>query len=102
MNVIILDEVKDFLIGLGENNESRVNRYIKILEDFGNLIKMPYSKNILPRIFELRVGGIHNIRLIYTYYNNSAIIFYSFMKKTEQISLQEINIIKTKFNNLHI
>ena len=102
MNIIILDEVRDFLLKINKVDRTRANRFIVVLENHGHLIKVPYSKNILPRIFELRVGGIQNIRLIYTFYDNNAVIFYAFMKKTEQISLNEINTIKAKFNNLQI
>ncbi len=102
MNVIILEDVRNFLLEIDENNRSRANRFIIVLKSFGYLIKMPYSKNILPRIFELRVDGTHNIRLIYTFHNNSALIFHAFMKKTEQINLKEIKSIRVKYNNLHI
>lgn len=102
MEIIILEEVYNFLISVEKENRTRADRYIRILRDAGHLIRMPYSKPILPNIFELRVGGIHNIRLIYTFNNNLIIIFYGFMKKTEQISSQEINTIKIKFNNLQI
>ncbi len=102
MQIIILEEVRDFLEEIDPNSRSRVNRFMQMLKESGHLIKMPYSKNILPNIFELRVGGTQNIRVISCYYNSSAVIFHVFMKKTEQISLSEINTIKTKYNNLQI
>lgn len=75
---------------------------MKLLEEYGNYLRMPYSKYILPGIFELRVGGTYNIRLIYTFHNNSAIVFYGFIKKTKKISHKEIQNILNKFNNLQI
>ncbi|HEY9583720.1 MAG TPA: type II toxin-antitoxin system RelE/ParE family toxin [Candidatus Paceibacterota bacterium] len=102
MKVIILDETNEFILNIDEIDRSRSRKYIGLLEDFGHLLRMPYSKNILPYIFELRVGGIHNIRLVYTFYKNFAIIFYAFMKKTEQIGVKEMNTIKTKYNSLQI
>ncbi len=102
MEVIILKEVKDFVTELGEDTMSRVQRFTDMLTRFGYRLRMPYSKNILPGIFELRIGGIHNIRLMYTFSNDTAIVFYGFEKKTEQISLQEMNTIKMKFNRLQI
>ncbi len=61
---------------------------------------MPFSRLILRGVFELRVGGIHNIRLIYTYREGCAIIFHFFMKKTERIETSELRIICTKYANL--
>ena len=100
MQIIILEEVKSFLLEIGNENESRAYKYIGILSNYGHRLRMPYSKNILPGIFELRVGGKHNIRIIYTFQNKCAVVFYAFMKKTEQISLKEINKIKIKYYNL--
>lgn len=102
MKVILTKEAEIFVLSLDEDHNSRSQKYIRLLTDFGSLIRMPYSKNILPGIFELRVGGKQNIRLIYTFFNDSAIIFYGFMKKTEAIELHEMNAIKIRFNNLHV
>lgn len=57
MNIIVLEEVKSFLIEIGQENEIQAYKYIGLLKNFGHTLRMPYSKNILPGIFELRVGG---------------------------------------------
>jgi phage-related protein len=101
MEIIVMEEVKSFVENIGGDAKSRVQKYLTLLKNFSYNLRMPYSKNILPGIFELRVGGLKNIRLIYAYFGDSIVIFYAFEKKTEQISIQEIRIIKMKFSNLH-
>jgi phage-related protein len=71
-----------------------------MLEEFGHTIRMPYSRYVLPGIFELRTMGRDNVRLIYTFKNNEAIVFHAFLKKTESMTFYEISIIKQKFNGL--
>jgi phage-related protein len=101
MKVIIVDKVEDFLDSLDAETRASSRRLIEMLREFGSMLRMPYSKNIMPEIFELRVIGQQNVRLIFTYlYNDTAIIFHAFIKKTEQIRLKEIKLIRTKFNNL--
>lgn len=98
----MLDEVKEFLMKIDCDNESQSYKYIWLLREVGHNLRMPYSKNILPGIFELRVGGVHNIRIVYTFHDGSAVVFYAFEKKTEQITLREINVIKMKYRDLCI
>lgn len=97
-----MEEVQNFMDSLGDGAVGRCRGYLDLLKNYGYNIRMPYSKNVLPGIFELRVGGVYNVRLIYTFSQGCAIIFYGFMKKTEKIKRRELKIIKIKFNNLQI
>ena len=102
MNVIILKDVYKFIENLETNDSAKSYRYIGLLKEMGYKLRMPYSKNILSNIFELRVGGFANIRLIYSFNNDFAVIFHAFAKKTQEISVYEMNLIKIKYSSLHI
>jgi phage-related protein len=102
MKVIQSEYVKGFIENLQNKTKSRVRKNIDILINYGHMIRMPFSKNILPKIFELRIIGQENIRLIYTFHNDMAIIFHVFIKKTEQIDTREVNIIKDKYKALQL
>lgn len=102
MRVIILEEVKNFILDLDKKDRARCTIYKDLVQTAGYSLRMPYSKNILPNIFELRVGGSKNIRLIYCYTGDLVCIFYAFTKKTEKIEIKEMNIIRQKYKNLII
>lgn len=102
MQVILMDDVKDFLLSLEKRTVLRVHKQRDLLAKYGHLLRMPFSRCILPGIFELRVIGQENIRLIYTFRFDSALIFHIFTKKTEKISVRDMNVIKSKFRNLQI
>lgn len=97
-----MEEVQNFIDSLGDRAVGRCRGYFDLLKNYGHNIRMPYSKNILPGIFELRVGGVENIRLIYTYSYEAAIIFHGFEKKTEKIVTRELDLIKIKYKRLQI
>lgn len=97
-----MDDVRDFLFSLQERDMALGEKLLALLKSVGYNLRMPYSKNILPGIFELRGKGDTAIRLIYTFSDGYAIVFHGFMKKTQQISNHEMNIIRTKYSSLHI
>ncbi len=97
-----MEEVQNFMDNLGDGAVGRCRGYFDLLKKYGYNIRMPYSKNILPGIFELRVGGVHNIRLIYIFSHEAAIIFHGFEKKTEKITRRELDLIKIKYKWLQI
>ncbi len=102
MKVILTPETVKFIQGLDLIANTKVKRRIAVLREFGYMIRMPASKNILPGIFELRTVGKDNIRLVFMFRNDAAVVFHAFVKKTEQISAKEMNLIRQKFNLLHL
>ena len=102
MQVIIINEVDDFINGLDLKANTKVKKRLALLRDYGHLIRMPHSKYIAPGIFELRMVGRDNIRLIYTFKNDAAVLFHAYVKKTEEITNQEMAIIKQKFTLLQL
>ena len=100
MRVIILDKVNLFTQGLDGKVRARIKKCLDILEYFGYKLRMPYSKCIMPGIYELRIINQGNVRLIYTFKDNNIIIFYGFVKNTDKISTKEMHSIQARYNSL--
>jgi phage-related protein len=101
MEVAFFDEaVEIFLTKLEKPAIAKVLRTIDLLEHFGNRLEMPHSKNIDRSLFELRIRGQQEIRLIYTFYNNKAVILHGFIKKSQKIPQKEISTAQSKFLTL--
>lgn len=93
MNVAFFnEEIEDFIRGLTKNTISRVLRTIGLLEEFGHQLGMPHSKPLSNGLFELRVTGVIQVRFLYTFYNSEAIILIGFLKKTNKIPVNMINL----------
>ncbi len=102
MKVMPTEEVDAFIETCEKRVRAKISRRFLMLEKFGPMIRMPYSRYILPGVFELRTTGKDNVRLVYAFINDKAVVFYAFIKKTEEISAHEIGLIKQKLKNLHL
>ena|SRR3989338_4913639 len=84
-------KVEKFIKDLDDEIAMRVDRTVGILEKFGHLIEMPDSKSLGKGLFELRVHGNRQVRIIYIFKNNKAYIIHGFIKKTSQIRRSDID-----------
>ncbi len=101
MEVIFFnDKIEIFLTKLEKPTIAKVLRTIELLERFGNQLGMPHSKNINQKLFELRIRGKQEIRLIYTFYGNKAVILHGFFKKSQKISIKELLVAQQRFSVL--
>jgi len=101
MVVEILDQkTKDFISSLDRPTYAKTLRTLDLLGKFGNQLRMPYSKSLGSNIFELRVRGQKEVRLLYCFYNKKAYILHGFIKKTEKTPQKEILVAIRKFKLL--
>jgi|SRR3989344_7307042 len=81
-NIKVLDlETRDHAVHL-----------IDILKDYGAGIRMPYSKPIGGGIFELRALGKTNVRFLYCFHKDSAVILHFLIKKQNKLNFQDISL----------
>ncbi|MCF7845164.1 MAG: type II toxin-antitoxin system RelE/ParE family toxin [Candidatus Pacebacteria bacterium] len=90
--------VEKFIKSLEKQTIAKTIRTIELLGVFGSEIRMPYSKKIDNDIFELRIRGAQEVRIIYTFHKKQIILLHGFVKKDRKIPRKEIerakNIIK--------
>jgi len=102
MKIQITEEIQKFIALLEKLAIARVLRTIDLLEQFGYKLSLPHSKSLGRGLFELRVRGKQEVRLFYGYFNNQAIIFHSFIKKSKSIPGQELVIAYNKLKNINL
>jgi len=83
-------ETWSFLLSLPESTLSKYVRVADMLEEHGHEIGMPYSKPIGHGMFELRVRGIQEVRAIYVYADDAAIVLHAFIKKSDKIPRHDL------------
>lgn len=69
---------------------SKIAFRIDLLEQFGARLGMPYAKKITDKLYELRIRGKVDIRVLYAFRNNQALLLHIFKKKQDKIPLKEI------------
>lgn len=91
MNIRFFDnEVDEFLKGLHEPTLAKVGRALVYLERFGPFLGMPHSKSLGQSLFELRIHGHEEVRLLYTFDKDTAVILHSFLKKSQKIAASDL------------
>ena len=92
--------IEVFINKLEKQTIAKVLRMIDLLERFGHKLGMPHSKNIEHKLFELRIRGHQEIRLIYTFHNNTAVILHGFVKKSKKMPKKELATAQQKLSAL--
>ena len=101
MNIHILDDsLEEFIENLQKPTVVKVLRTIDLLEKFGQSLKLPHSKKILARLFELRIRGAQEVRIFYTFHKSQIFLLHGFVKKSQRIPKKEIRIALKKLKKL--
>lgn len=67
-------------------------RTLDLLERFGSKLGMPHSKGIGSNLFELRVRGTQEIRLLYTFHHSSIVVLHGFVKKSNKLPPRDLGV----------
>ena len=86
--------IEEVVLSLPVDQISKVRNCIKLLKEFGPLIRMPHSKKLsgYKNLFELRTSGSSPIRLLYSQHQNKFTIVHAFVKKSNKTPQREISI----------
>lgn len=85
---------------LEEIGRTRTVRSISLLEEHGDALRMPHSKKITNELFELRVKGQQEVRVLYTFKENLAILLHLFIKKSNKIPSKEIALAEKRLKHI--
>ena len=85
------DDLEKFIRALDPATIAKVLRTVDLVEKFGNKLIMPHSKPLKDGLFELRIRGIQEIRIIYTFHNRGAVLLHGFVKKTQRTPIRHLN-----------
>jgi len=84
--------VKEFILGLDEKTQAKINRHIELLREYGlNLIR-PYADVVRGKTRELRVKFSHsNVRIFYFFvFRDEIVLTHGFLKKTQELEARDI------------
>ncbi len=101
MKVNFLDsKVEEFISSLEKPTVAKVLRTIDLLEMFGYSLRLPHSKRIRKNLYELRIRGKQEVRILYTFHKDEGILLHGFLKKSQRIPPKELQIAVLKLNML--
>ena len=99
--------VEEFLDSLPAKMRIKAIDSLDLLEEYGNQLRLPYSKALTDGIFELRIKFASDIsRIFYFFYvGNKIVVTNGFIKKTQktpQIELAKARKYKQDYERRHI
>lgn len=92
--------VKNDIRRLEKHTIAKVAHHIDLLMHHGPSLSMPYSKKLSSKIYELRIRGKQEIRILYTFFKNQIYILHLFQKKTQKTPQRELKIAEERYLNL--
>ena len=101
MKIIFFNStIEKFLLSLEKSAYSKTLKQIKLLENLGYELGMPYSRQIDNNLYELRIRGRQEVRIFYCFYDRKVYILHVFIKKSQKIPRREINVAKRRISLL--
>lgn len=87
---------EEFLNSIDQKMKTKLYKEIKLLRNYGNLVREPYSKYLRDGIYELRAQQGNDIsRVLYFFYvGHKIILTHGFIKKTQKTPPREIELAK--------
>lgn len=92
--------ISDFLDSLSDKQQSKLSRIFQTIETYGLSYIMPHIKKLKGSpLWEIRIIGKDNVRIIYLVaYQNAIVLLHGFIKKTQKTSRKDISISMNRFN----
>ena len=88
--------IQQFILNQEEQTRSKIAHLIDLLEEHGNMLRMPYAKQLENNLYELRIRGKNEIRIFYCFQHRTIFFLHIFQKKTQKTPRKEIEIAKKR------
>ena len=90
MEVIMLPPVERFLNSIEKNDRADVDRLIYALSLYGHTLGMPFAKPIGNGLWELRKTGRPQMRILYGFYQQAAILLVGVKKQRASLDNRDL------------
>lgn len=93
--------VDEFIKKQQPQTKAKIAHTIKLLKEYGNRLGLPHSKALGYGLYELRIRGREEIRIIYCFAPQKTIyLLHGFKKKSEQIPRHELDLALQRMKSL--
>ncbi|MBP9817457.1 type II toxin-antitoxin system RelE/ParE family toxin [Candidatus Shapirobacteria bacterium] len=92
--------VYEFISKFDDKTISKFTRLATLLSQFGLKLSMPYSKKISRDLYELRLKGKNEIRVLYCFHKQDFYLLHAFQKKKMKTPQKEIEIAQNRLTQI--
>ena len=94
--------VEEFIKSLQKPTQAKVIRIVELLEKFGNNLGAPYSKKINNKLYELRIKGKEEVRILYTFDTGKVVyLLHGFKKKSQKTPREEMEVAGKRLDRIY-
>ena len=105
-NVVVFESkrgekfVEEFVKSQDAKTIAKVGNEIDLLEKHGPILGMPHAKKLTSGLYELRIRGKQEIRIIYSFVKDNIYLLHAFKKQTQKTPAREIEIAVNRLHSL--
>lgn len=92
--------VEEFTKSCEPQTIAKITHHVDLLEKHGPLLGMPHSKRLSSDLYELRIRGKQEIRIVYAFVRKTIFLLHAFKKQGQKTPRKEINTALKRFLNL--
>jgi len=92
--------VEEFVESLSPAGFAKVLHALELLKQFGTFLCMPHCRKLTEEIYELRIRGKDEIRILYFIRKRSIYLLHAFKKQSQKTPTKEIKIAERRMRLL--
>ena len=92
--------MEEFIKSQERKLRAKIVHEIDLLERFGPQLRETHSKKVQKGLWELRIRGETEIRILYTFIDKTILLLHAFKKKGQKIPSKEMNIASDRMARL--
>lgn len=92
--------VEEFIKSQEPPTIAKISHEIDLLEKYGSNLGMPHSKKLSQNIYELRIRGKQEIRIIYAFINKNIYLLHTFKKQSQKVPFKELEVVSKRLKYL--
>jgi len=80
--------------------QSKMLHLFELLELYGSQLKMPHAKQLVVGLYELRIRGKEELRVLYGFKQNTIYLLHAFKKQTQKTPRKELEIARKRLTEI--
>lgn len=83
--------VENFIKTQNPPTVAKITHILDLLEKFGSFLTIPHSKKLASNLYELRIRGEQEVRILYSFINKKIYLLHAFRKQSQKTPKKELN-----------
>lgn len=92
--------VEKFIYSQSSQAIAKIAKNTNLLEKYGPILGMPHARKLSGQLYELRIRGKQELRILYSFVGKTAYLLHGFKKQTQQIPQKEIDVAQKRLQSI--